>query len=95
VTPAAEPPGAAGPTAGGERRGDRVHGHRTLTGTVARTGRWVLLDTGTKTWALLGAPSARLGSGTRATVTGTLSAVPPGCPAQAALSVSRAGGQAG
>jgi hypothetical protein len=90
VTPTAGPPAAPGATADGERRGDRVRGHRTLTGTISRTGRWVLLDTGTKTWALLGAPSDRLGSGYRATVTGALTPVPPGCPAQGALAVSRA-----
>jgi hypothetical protein len=79
--------GTPGPTADGERRGDLVHGYRTLTGTVARSGRWVLLDAGTRTWALLGVQADRFDAGARVTVAGAVAAVPKGCPADRALTV--------
>lgn len=86
--PTAEAP-ATRRAAEGERRGDLVRGRRTVTGTVSRTGRWVLLDAGTFTWVLLGAGIDRATAGSRVTATGAVTAVPAGCPADRALVVNR------
>ncbi|MCW3820484.1 hypothetical protein ONA91_39240 [Micromonospora sp. DR5-3] len=70
-----------------DRTGDLVPGRRTVTGTVERTGEWILLRTDNATWALLGRRAETLRAGSTATVTGTTAQCPAGCPADHALSV--------
>ncbi|SCE64153.1 DUF5818 domain-containing protein [Micromonospora mirobrigensis] len=81
--PAAAPTGSADP----DRRGDLVRGYRSLTGTVDRSGRWVLLRAEDTTWALLGPPTADLVDGRTVTVSGVAAQVPPGCAADRALTL--------
>lgn len=73
----------------GERRGDLVRGVRTLTGTVERTDRCVILRVDRSAWALLGAPATKLAAGRTVEVTGTVATPPPGCVAHQALMVTR------
>ncbi|MFF5174645.1 hypothetical protein ACFY3U_18685 [Micromonospora sp. NPDC000089] len=80
---AATPTGAGDP----DRRGDLVRGYRSLTGTVDRSGDWVLLRSGDTTWALLGARADALPEGRGATVAGVQAPLPPGCPADHALTL--------
>ncbi|MFG3690767.1 hypothetical protein [Micromonospora sp. NPDC047740] len=70
-----------------DRTGDLFPGRRTITGTVGRTGEWILLRTDNATWALLGRRAETLRPGSTATVTGTTAQCPTGCPADHALSV--------
>ncbi len=72
-----------------DRSGDLVRGRRTLTGTVERRDGWILLRSGETLWALLGGTATDLAGGSTVTVTGSVAAVPAGCPAHQALTVSR------
>lgn len=91
-SPAPAPPAPAprGPTLSGgadDRTGDLVRGRRTITGTVERTGGWLLLRTSDSTWALLGQRAETLRPGTSVTVTGVVTDPPAGCPTERGLSV--------
>jgi hypothetical protein len=79
--------GAPAPAGSGDRTGDLVRGRRTLSGTVERSGDWVLLRTDDGRWALLGRRGADLAAGASATVTGVPLSPPAGCPADRALTV--------
>jgi hypothetical protein len=63
---------------------------RRLTGTISRSGGCTVLVVGTRRWALVGHGVTTLADGTLMRVTGTLTTVPTGCPADMALSVTRA-----
>ena len=88
ASPATPPStGAPAPSRSGDRTGDLVRGRRTLSGTVERSGDWVLLRTDDGRWALLGRRAADLAAGAQATVIGIPLSPPAGCPADRALTV--------
>ncbi|HYN92794.1 MAG TPA: hypothetical protein VES42_02970, partial [Pilimelia sp.] len=80
---------AVTPPAGDDRRGDLVHGVRTLTGTVERTGGCVLLRVGAARWELTGAAARTLVAGRRVRVGGAPLPTPPQCGATGVFVVSR------
>ncbi|MBY8871018.1 hypothetical protein K7640_04065 [Micromonospora sp. PLK6-60] len=82
-TASAAPTGRSDP----DRRGDLVRGYRSLTGTIDRSGAWVLLRVDGVTWALLGAPAADLPDGRVVTVAGVTAPLPPDCPADQAVTL--------
>jgi hypothetical protein len=59
----------------------------TITGTVHTAGSCVLLDDGTRRWALLGPAAMKLHAGDRLTVRGRRASAPAGCDATMALTV--------
>jgi hypothetical protein len=77
------------PPADGDRRGDLVRGLRAVRGTVERDGAWLILRTRRDSWALLGNRAHPLADGQEVVVRGTVTALPPGCPADRALTVIR------
>jgi hypothetical protein len=99
AAPATSTAGAPAPTGSGgavptpsapdDRSGDLVRGRQNLTGTVERRDGWVLLRSGETVWVLLGTTAAGLAAGSAVTVSGSIAAVPAGCPAAKALNVSR------
>ena len=75
------------PTADSDRRGDLVHGVRTLRGVIERDGEWVLLRTGGGRWALLGNRARALADGHDVQIRGTPTTPPPDCPTDQAVTV--------
>jgi hypothetical protein len=77
------------PPADGDRRGDLVHGIRTLRGVIERDGEWVILRTDGGRWALLGDRARTLASGHDVQVRGRTVTPPQGCPADRAVTLIR------
>jgi hypothetical protein len=80
--PMPPPPGdIQNPLPGPERR---------LTGTVTRAGSCLALVVGERTWAVVGPGARGMEAGRRMRVTGNLTAVPDGCDADMAITVTNA-----
>ena len=63
----------------------------TITGTIASTGRCVILDSASGPWLLTGDPAKTLQSGAEVTVRGRPITPPPDCAAPRALRVDAVG----
>lgn len=83
----ATPSPATGNGTDPENPRDQVGAPIVLTGTVSRQDNCVILDTGTRRWALLGTKAATLTDGQRTRVRGRPAAVPSGCNAAFGLAV--------
>jgi hypothetical protein len=86
-SPSGVPTPPTGPGAGPEQPRDLVGPPMTVTGAVTVADGCVVLDTGSKRWALLGDRAGQLRDGHRVTVRGRPEAVPAGCRADSGLRV--------